>query len=286
MGTQAGEKSRWLKSREYFPEDRVSYSVLKELDNSPADALYRKQNPIVATTAMQFGKAVDACLFGSTEIIVCVHDSPESGRTKGFRTAKEEYMAENPDGIYLTQEHGDTLDECVTAVKSNPLFLEWLGQEGSQHGRAGVLVEDLDWGSHERVKQQNVANIIDCVTYDIDDDPVPTSIIDLKCVADIMPHRFRNQVDWARWDIQAASYVRMVEEIEGIRVPFYWFVVRNSAPWTCAIYEMDSKWLDASEHQLVDWIHQWHAWKNEPIDGIARIANNTVVKLVAPVWRT
>jgi hypothetical protein len=280
-----GEKSRWLKSKEYFPKDRVSYSVLKELDKSPADALYRKQNPITATAEMEFGKAVDAVLFGSTSTIVCVHDSSASSRTNEFKKAKEEYMVENPDGVYLDQKRGDVLDECTTAVKSNPLFLEWLGQEGTKYNRAGVLVEELDYGKPAS-RIQNVANILDCITYDIDDDPVPTSIIDLKCVSDIMPHRFRNQVDWARWDIQAASYVRMVEEIEGIRVPFYWFVVRSSAPWTCAIYEMDEKWLDASEHQLVDWIHQWHAWKNEPIDGIARIANNTVVKLVAPVWRT
>jgi hypothetical protein len=215
-----------------------------------------------------------------------VHDSAESARTKGFKKAKEEYTAENPDGVYLTQEAGSALDECTTAVKSNPLFLEWLGQEGSRYNQAGVLVENLEWGNEGAVRSQNVANILDCITYDIDDDPVPTSIIDLKCVADIMPHRFRNQVDWARWDVQAASYVRMVEDIEGIQVPFYWFVVRNSAPWTCAIYEMDSRWLEAADIQLVNWIHQWYDWKNEPIDGIARIANSQVVKLVAPTWRT
>jgi hypothetical protein len=49
---------------------------------------------------------------------------------------------------------------------------------------------------------------------------------------------------------------------------------------------MDSRWLEAADIQLVNWIHQWYDWKNEPIDGIARIANSQVVKLVAPTWRT
>jgi hypothetical protein len=189
-------------------------------------------------------------------------------------------MREFPDGIYLDAETGKSLGKCLDAVKETTLWKEHM-MEGEEfhYNKAGILIERI--GKDAR---QCVANIIDVVGWG--DNLEVEKIVDLKVVADTTPHAFRNQIDRMRWDVQAASYVRMVEDITGKRVPFYWFVVRNTPPWTCAYYQMDEKWLDAAEDQLVNWIYEWFNWKNEKLDGNARCANVQTVTLSKPPWRT
>jgi len=275
------EESRWVGSRKDFPEERVSYSVLKELEKCPAAAIYKKYNKTPPTPTMEFGSAVEDILFGSTPPRVVAHSTEKSKLTKEFKAAKAEALKTDDQVLYLDQETFDTAHDCADQVSATSLWNTYMVGGEMQRSVAGVLV--MESGD----ERQNVANIIDVVVHMNDDHgSLPVALIDLKVIADPSPHAFRNQVDRMRWDVQAASYVRMVEEITGRRVPFFWFVVQNSAPWNVAMYRIDEKWLDNAEATFERWVWEWHAWKNEEIVGQAMELNSQPVTLVTPPWRT
>ena len=80
--------SRWVTGRKQFPQDRVSYSILKEMDKCPAEAIYKKHNKTAPTPAMEFGSAVEDILFGPEEPRVKEHNNPmKSKLTKEFKEA-------------------------------------------------------------------------------------------------------------------------------------------------------------------------------------------------------
>jgi hypothetical protein len=282
----------WLDSKKDFPEDRVSYGVLKELAVTPAAALHKKRFPQPPTPAMEFGKAVDALLLQSETTAVAVHHTDKSRLTKEFKEAKADFMESHDDGVYLDKETFAKVDACVLSTVDTPLWknhmllreynkagilVEGVGddkvlREAGEYNKAGILVEGV--GDD---KVQVVANIIDFYT--------PTAIYDLKCVNDVTEHAFRNQVDRMRWDVQAASYVRMTEAITGNRLPFYWFCVGNAEPWNVAVWKMDDDWIIYSEDQLVRWIDEWAAWKDHEIEREARCVSMDVGCLQRPPWR-
>jgi len=88
-----------------------------------------------------------------------------------------------------------------------------------------------------------------------------------------------------RWDVQAASYVRQVEAVEGVRLPFSWFVVQSSEPYSCGIYHMADEWVDYAEQDLLTWTIEWAMWKNEDPVGMALSISDEPVTLQRPPWR-
>lgn len=270
--------SRYVDSHADFPQDRVSYSILKELDKSPAEALYKKQNPKPASPAMEFGSLVEQLL---TEIKDYeVHPTNASTRTNEFKAAKETSKTK----LYVDQETYGAAAACSLAVRSTPLWQYYIGDLGTGTNKKqvhGVLMVDV---SEEGRYQQCIANVIDIMRYEHGDDK-PMAIYDLKVVADPSPHSFRNQVDRMRWDVQAASYVQMVNEIEMTEVPFFWFAVANTPPHTCAIYEFNDSWNKAAREQLREWAVEWFLWKNEDPSGSALCLAQTPIMLETPPWR-
>lgn len=274
--------SGWLTDRRFFPEDRVSYSILKEMRVSPAAALYKKRNPAPPTPAMEFGKAVDAILFNHKEMVAC-HPTLASTRTKEFAKAKEDYKREVPDGVYLDAATWEEAVACVAAIRSTPFWHQHFVD--ADYSTPGVFCAETQTVHNgiATIKQQNVVGIIDAIQHDGHGTPI--HLWDLKIVADPTPHAFRNQIDRMRWDLQAAVYQRLMSTIENRQLPFGWLAVRSSEPFICQAYEMDDAWLAHAQEELEALIWDWHEWKDQEIDGETLCIALDNMVLFEPPWR-
>jgi len=254
-----------------FPEDRVSYSVLKEMAKSPADAMWKKANPTKPTSAMDFGKGVDDYLFNEAKDIA-VHPDGSSTRTKAFMGAKE---AHGESGLYVSMDQWDAIEACGAAVKSSSLFQEHMIDQC--HYQVHAYFEE-ECGKHRQV----VANVLDVLEYDGDS---VCAITDLKVVSDNSQFGFKQMVNRMRWDLQAASYVRNIQKITNERCPFYWFAVSSTQPHSVVMYEMASDWVDVAETELIGWIREWHKWKDVGMTPDARCLSVVPIQLETPPWR-
>lgn len=55
----------------------------------------------------------------------------------------------------------------------------------------------------------------------------------------------QGQLKWGHYsyhyDLSAALYIKALEKLDGERLPFYWVVVKNDAPWETAVYKCSKR---------------------------------------------
>jgi hypothetical protein len=254
-------------SRADFPEERVSYSVLKELENSPAHALYRKTHPKEQTPAMIFGSAVDLLLSDDPDGQLGYHPKGESSRTNAFKKAKAEFEGE----VYIDFDTFTEVQSCVAAIKNSALWQGYIQRNRLIYQQAGWFEEEVGQGTL----------VIACVMDFLDK---TRAITDLKVTQEITPRLFRQQVLRMGWDVQAATYRRLMRDV-GYDLPVQFLAVASKPPYASALYVMPEEWLDVAERKLIRWIQEWGYWKDyEYTDSFALTHHSDPLELETPGW--
>jgi len=98
---------------------RVRFSHLKAYGRSPKHGLRSRTHEMKQSAAMQFGKSVDAVIYGTRKVTYY------PGKTRAGKKYAA-FLEENPDAEILLKEHYDNVMGAVEAVQNDPTAREFL----------------------------------------------------------------------------------------------------------------------------------------------------------------
>lgn len=222
---------------EYDALDRLNYSLLKNIERSPAHFQQAKKTPRKDTDAMRVGRALDLALLGPDEFacLVRVYDGKRDKRVKAY----QEFLAAQRAGSkteVLTQEESDNCIAAADAVRSNPDIAEYLVGES----QVTLLVDEAGVPMKARL------------------DMVCTNgaLLDLKKTRDARCEAFGRQAWNLGYCTQAAWYRRAWWRASGEKIlrPFCLLAVEVEPPYAHCLYVVPDSALRAGEEQLDRWL--------------------------------
>ena len=262
--------------KQYLKIERESYSVLKELDKSPAHYLHAKQNPFEPTEDQTFGSLSHAVLLEQpidAEFFIYDEDKrPEPDKTFGSKLNKawkvgQMEFAEKYDLRIVGKSAHVQCEEMAQSLLSNKDVSAILNVPN--HFREAVVL----W-EHEGVKIKS--------RFDFLQD----FILDYKTTKDASPGSFtRDSYDY-RYHGQAGAYSYAYKAVYG-KFPsaYYILAAEKKSPYHYALYKLDDEALESGRYLFNKWIKLLKACRengNFPGYNIAAIGG--AIDLTMPAW--
>lgn len=232
---------------EYFALERLSFSSVKYLLDSPAKFLYQKQNPFKGNEFTDLGTAIHMYLQGSKDMIAY---EPDLSNIK----TKEGLISKNPgmtnEGKALIKTFRDALPKGVISV---PFETRLLLSQVEDNFKTNPEIANL---------MAEVTSIEDAYLGDIDglkfkgkvDFEGKDFIIDLKSTGKSASiNSFRYTIRDSHYDLQAAIYLTMKSETSGIPVEllkYYIIAVETFAPYEIIPYELSRETITQGFNKL------------------------------------
>lgn len=206
----------------------VRFSTLKHIGRSPAHYRYALDHPSEPTKAMRLGTAVDALLFGTREVAL-----PTCASRRGKHW--DEFVADNPGRILLTQPEYRTATEMATALQDHKQAMEFLS--------GGHRQETLRWEMDDR----------EC--SGTPDRWCPAVLADLKTGVTSDPVRVPWQVLKLGYHAQLDWYANAISWHNNHKAPQRCVLVfvEQTAPYVITIFE-------ASPDDLLKGRKLWRLW--------------------------
>jgi len=238
-----------LADSEYFALDRLSFSSVKYLLDSPAKFLHQKQNPFKGNEFTELGTAIHMYLQNSKDMIAYEPD------LSGIKT-KEGVIARNPgmtnEGKALIKEFRDNLPKGVVAV---PFETKQLLFQVEDNFKSNVEIADL-MKKITSIEGAYLCDIGDLKFKGKVDFEGENFIVDLKSTGKSASlNSFRYTIRDSHYDLQAAIYLTMKAEAQNIAVEtldYYIIAVETFAPYEVVPYQLSRETLEVGFHKLAE----------------------------------
>ncbi|MFZ9891070.1 MAG: PD-(D/E)XK nuclease-like domain-containing protein [Ilumatobacteraceae bacterium] len=201
-----------------------SYSTLKAYIKSPLHGATQEYPP--QTPAMRFGIAVDLILKGQRDDVII--NPFDDGRTKAAKEFKEEHKRR----CVLSGEEMKRAEALVAAVLNNSnvkkMCLDMATPDEPLFGRYDdVPIKGLpDW------KLDNI-------------------LIDLKTTGGgVDAPSFAKAVESFHYDLQAAMYSLIAEQMGAVAPEFFWIVVESDTPFDVAVYKATPEIIEVGRRKF------------------------------------
>lgn len=232
---------------EYRALDRVSQSDLKAC-MSNAQLWYEtnvtKKYAKPDAPHFQFGKDVESHLKSrgdkGTLTIAPTEVLTANGQKRGKKW--EEFKAANDGARIVTEKEHDELYGSLDTILQNVLE--------HRFAKALLYASDVEWSVRYAWSDGDLD-----LKCEIDILRAETcAVVDVKTAKDIAPKRFAQAVVDFGYDVQAAHYLDAVaREHSGEVFRYYWVVIRNSAPFDVAVYQMSNEVLGYGQERLEEY---------------------------------
>lgn len=216
-----------LSFQEYRDYPAIAQSDLKLAYHDPQ--LYHEQKKGIwpkppPTNSMQFGVTTETFLRNGPEPVRIWEGSDK--RTKGWQEFKKENKGV---GKLVSRPEYDETIKIQTAIMDNV----------SMHTTADYLLRSdktRRWSTRWTWNMHDIDMKCECDVIMPDD----KFIIDIKTTHDETPEEFGKSIVRWGYDVQAAQYLEPFEQQEPW--DYYWVAIRNSPPYSVAVYEYDEAW--------------------------------------------
>lgn len=238
-----------LHDNEYFALDRLSFSSVKYLLDSPAKYLHKKQNPFTGNEFTELGTAIHMYLQDSKDMIAYEPD------LSGIKT-KEGVIAKNPgmtnEGKALIKEFRENLPKGIVAV---PFDTKQLLFQVEDNFKTNVEIAEL----MKKVTSVEGAYLCDIGELKFKgkvDFEGENFIVDLKSTGKSASlSSFRYTIRDSHYDLQAAIYLTMKAEAQKVEVntlDYYIIAVETFAPYEVVPYKLSQETLELGFHKLAE----------------------------------
>lgn len=228
------KKIEHLPHEEYRAAEGVSRSELHMLAKSPLHYKYAEEHPREATAAMFFGSALHCFVleperFTEEYIVVGKIDR----RTKEGKAQLAEIEASGK--LPISEEDMTTINEMANSIQANPYAAKLLSGE-----------HEVSYFTTDPTTDIKVKCRPDCRT-DLGGISV---IVDLKTTKNAQTDSFaRSCIDYG-YDLQAAMYKQIVDEVEGKPHRFVFIAIEKEPPYACNVLEADELMLRKGAEDL------------------------------------
>lgn len=224
--------------------DHVRRTYLELLRESPAlyDLHVLRGVPIPETKALRVGRALHVAVLQPhlvESLVVC--EPAVNKRTKAGKAELRQWMAERrPDAIVLTRDERETVSRMAHALRSDPRT-------------AGLL--ERDGATELPLRWQDPATGFWCKAmldkYFETKDGSQVRVLDIKSADDPSAAGFSRSTATYGYHRQDAMYRDAATRYAGGRpTTFAFLVVRNKAPFECALYDLDAEAVSAGRRQI------------------------------------
>lgn len=226
-----------ISDHDYRSSIGIPQSTLKGFAKCPAYVRWLEQEHKRPPTESQaLGLMVEHLLFGiAFRHAISPFDSFKTNEAKAW---KAEQQANNI--TVLTQKAADEAAIMVEALHRNPEVEKLIA-----HGRPSVAL----FGEHKATGLLR-KGLLDFV-------PDDQFILDLKTSQDPSEFGFGRQVASYRYDVQAASYSRLFEDVFNEKRTFVFIVVSNKEPFLTATYYLRPDQIASAEAQYEYWMKRY-----------------------------
>lgn len=237
----------------YDAIDRLNWSRLKVLNQSPAHYQYALTHPREDTDSMKRGRAVHAAVFEPMQFarrFVCW----SGGRRAGGKW--EAFKADHADKEILTAEAWEECERIQEAVRGDPVAAPYLsGGKGEQTITWTLEIPAL---SDFPAQRWECKGRLDFVT--------PTAIVDLKTARDASQSGFGRDCLRYGYHAAAAWYADGFARATGKDLPFVFVVVEAKAPHVVTVQRLPEKYLELGRQHVrgllnrLDWCTRENSW--------------------------
>lgn len=184
------------------------------LFGTPAEYLYKRQNPKPPTRSMILGTLAHGLILeGKTRYLVCADGRTKQGKADRARCEAEGLVA-------VTQPEADQIEGMAKAVLEHELAASILADGKPEQA---VIWEDEPTGVTCR-------GFIDWLR--------PNAIVDLKSCQDASPVGFGKAAANLGYDIQSWMYREAIRQLTGMDLPFLHITVESAAPYLVAVHRL------------------------------------------------
>lgn len=219
-----------LTNEEYFSNEALSFSTIKELLNSPKHFWRAKEEGIKKTPSMELGTAIHCGILEPKEFEKNYILEPQlDKRSKAYK----EWLATEGEGKLLySEETKEIIDNALSSTYSDAISLI---KEGRTVNEEAFFFEDTFLKMKCKVDAY-------CKEEKI--------LIDLKTSSDISPREFQSQIFKRAYHMQMAHY-REALESNGCPVDCVKIVaISTTKPFDVVEYELDNIVLDQAMVEL------------------------------------
>lgn len=261
-----------LTNNEYHSLDACSKSRLDQINRSAKHLDWYLKNPTEKTKAMSFGDAFHSHMLDpfDFETRFVVGDKIDK-RTKEGKAKAEQFELENKGKELLTTDDYDTILKMDKSLRSHAIYKDMLSHPDLKFEWSVIWRDpgtniyckskpDIIWRSHD-------------------------AIVDLKTTDNATIDHFKKTVVNMRYHVQAAMYLRAVNQTIGIEKPFKRFMivaVEKEPPFEVAVFELSFDAISLGETDLDRNLADYAEWlknKDKPLG-----YPETVQVLDLPKW--
>lgn len=232
---------------EYFALERLSFSSVKYILESPAKYLHKKQFPFTGSVYTELGTAIHMFLQGSKDMIAYEPDLSQI-KTKEGVLAKVPAMTN--EGKALIKEFRETLPKGVVAVpfETKELLLQ-VEENFSKNGEISKLMKGVT-----SIEGAYIADVEELKFKGKVDFEGENFIIDLKSTGKSAdPRGFRHTIRDSHYDLQAAIYLTMKADAQKVAVEtldYYIIAVETFAPYEVVPYQLSKETIEYGFEKL------------------------------------
>jgi len=230
-----------IEHEEYLKKHGLSCSGLKNFAKSPADYIYKLQNPKPPTPAMLLGTHIHMAVLEPARHRDQYVVAPNVDRRTKKGKSDWAYFVENNDGkTVVTQDEMDTVNGVLKSIKNNETAKQYL---------KGEIEKSIAWTEYNGVLCKARPDVLL---------EKQNLIVDLKTTQDASPGAFQRTVANYKYHWQAAFYLRGMQEVQPDSYHgFVFVVVETSPPYDVATYQIDPEDIAIAEAEFLPLIDDY-----------------------------
>jgi exodeoxyribonuclease VIII len=254
-----------MKEADYQSIDAINATALKAGQRSIAHLHAIRSEPRKDSPSLAFGRLAHLAILEPERFSAEVFCEPDfgDGRTKAAKEAKAEWHAwlatRSANPIIASM---DDMHACTEMIRN-----------AYGHGDLSSFLKDRSGVNEVTAIWTDRSTGLRCKAR-IDRWVPDRAIIDVKTSRDASPHGFSRSIANFRYHIQAAWYLRAIEQTAGETRPFLFAAIESEAPFAAALYEMDladlrhaSELIDRTLRMLADTQPTLGLWPSYQPDG-------------------
>ena len=262
---------RGMPAQAYHDSPGVSSTALRSVLKCDQLARHREMYPL-NTKALTFGEAVHTAVLEPATYRRRYGLMTESGNTKAGREQKAGFLRLNKE--VLSKGDAEACDGIAISVRQHPAAGRLLDTK-----QGDVRVESSFYGKHEPTGLVTRCRC-DLIATGGDND----RIVDLKTTEDASEESFMRSVVKYGYHIQAAYYRGIVEQVLGVRLPFYFVAVEKKAPYLVQVFELDEEAMRIGFDEAQYALKLYDDYRGKPAGPMHDGYSAAINKLSLPLW--
>lgn len=245
---------RCMPDEEYRAIDRFSKHESDDFSRNPYAYFKRKEAGVKdePTEAMRLGTAIHAAILDPVFFESAYVMMPESIKVRRGKEW-EAFASENEGKEILKAADYATIYGMAESVNANATAREMLLRCPAQNREFSMFATIAD------VQCKGRADIV------IPEDGI---ISDLKSTSDASPDAFVRQASDLAYDVQAAWYLMLAEQLNVKASCFTFIAVEKTFPWTVGVYHFsrNSEFIRAGEQEVYKRLSDFRRWKDGSLE--------------------